>query len=301
MSLVPLEPGVWAILATPFRGDNLEVDEASIATLVDMYRTAGVKGLVALGVLGEAARLSSAERQVVLSRVVDAAADLPVVCGMSALATAPAIEEAERAASAGARAVMVQVASGDADVLSVHLRKVSAASGLGIVLQDHPASSGITITPSALTSAVRKAGCVVAVKAESPPTAPTIALLRSELDIPLFGGLGGVALLDELLAGSSGAMTGFAVPEVLVATINAWQAGGFASAREVYAPWLPLVIFEAMERVSLAIRKEILCRRGAIAESKVRPPGAQLPATIAGLVDAHLSAQEIPAPAAITA
>jgi hypothetical protein len=48
MSLAPLEPGVWAILATPFRGDDLEVDGASIATLVEMYRNAGVKGLVAL-------------------------------------------------------------------------------------------------------------------------------------------------------------------------------------------------------------------------------------------------------------
>jgi 4-hydroxy-tetrahydrodipicolinate synthase len=295
MSLKPLEPGVWAILATPFKGDGLEVDTASIATLVAMYRNAGAKGLVALGVLGEAARLSSAERQSVLSTVVDASGGLPVVCGMAALATAPAVEEAERAAAAGARAVMVQVASGDAAVLAAHLQRISAASGLGIVLQDHPASSGITITPAALSSAARDAGCVVAVKAEAPPTAPTIAAVRDELEIPMFGGLGGVALLDELLAGSSGAMTGFAVPEALVATVSAWNAGGFAAAREVYAPWLPLVIFEAIERVGLAVRKEILRRRGVIAESKVRPPGAQLPASLAALLDAHLSAVDMPA------
>jgi 4-hydroxy-tetrahydrodipicolinate synthase len=62
-----------------------------------------------------------------------------------------------------------------------------------------------------------------------------------------------------------------------------------------------LVIFEAMERVSLAVRKEILRRRGAIAESKVRPPCVQFPESLARLVDAHLSAQEISAPTAATA
>ncbi len=285
-----LERGVWAILATPFAGDDLQVDTESLQRLVGMYRAAGVTGLVALGVLGEAARLSSAERQEVLATVVSAAGDLPVVAGMSALATAPAIEEASRAAEGGAYAAMVQVSTPDPGRLAEHLRKVSTASGLGIVLQDHPAASGISIPAPALARAATLAGCVVAIKAESPPTAPTIATVSAEVDIPIFGGLGGVGLLDELLAGSAGAMTGFAVPEALVATVRAWWEGGFEAARAAYVPWLPLVLFEAQEKISLAVRKELLRRRGAIRESRVRPPGAPMPPTMATALDAHLSA-----------
>ena len=294
MANTPLEPGVWAILATPFAGDQLEVDVESLRRLVQMYRHAGVTGLVALGVLGEASRLSSAERQEVLGTVVAAAGEIPVVAGMSALSTAPAIEEARRAADAGAHAVMVQVSTPDPEKLASHLQRIAASSGLGIVLQDHPAASGISIPPSALARAASLAPCVVAIKAESPPTAPTIALVSREVDIPMFGGLGGVGLLDELLAGSAGAMTGFAIPEALVATVRGWRDGGYEAARAAYLPWLPLVLFEAQEKISLALRKEILRRRGAIREAQVRPPGASMPGAMAAALDAHLQAVELP-------
>jgi 4-hydroxy-tetrahydrodipicolinate synthase len=295
MQYQPLQRGVWAILATPFAGDELRVDSQSLQRLVGMYRDAGVTGLVALGVLGEAARLSSAERQQVLTTVVAAAGDLPVVAGMSALSTAPAIEEACRAAEGGAHAVMVQVSTQDPDRLAAHLNHITSASGLGIVLQDHPAASGISIPPIALAHAARAARCVVAIKAEAPPTAPTIATVSREVGVPMFGGLGGVGLLDELLSGSAGAMTGFAVPEALVATVRAWQEGGYEAAREAYLPWLPLVLFEAQEKISLALRKEILRRRGAIREASVRSPGAPMPPSMLPVLDAHLKAVNLPA------
>lgn len=289
----PLESGVWAILATPFVGDRLEVDQESLRRLVVIYRHAGVTGLVALGVLGEAARLSSVERQQVLATVVDAAGDIPVVAGMSALSTAPAVEEACRAADAGAHAVMVQVSGPDPDRLASHLQQIASSSGLGVVLQDHPAASGISIPPSVLARAAAIAQCVVAIKAESPPTAPTISLVSREVDIPMFGGLGGVGLLDELLAGSAGAMTGFAIPEALVSTVHAWHEAGYEAARAAYLPWLPLVLFEAQDKISLALRKEILRHRGT-REALVRPPGATMPAALYAALDAHMQAVEIP-------
>ncbi len=290
----PLAHGVWGILATPFQGDDLAVDTESITRLVALYRRAGARGVVALGVLGEAARLSSAERRLVLRTVVEAAEGLPVVAGMAATATAPAIEEAGYAAEAGARAVMALVNGGDARRLAAHLTRISASCGLGIVLQDHPLTTGVTIAAGALAQAVQAAGVVVAVKAEAPPTAPMIAALTGEVDVPVFGGLGGVGLLDELLAGSAGAMTGFAVPEALVATVDAWQRGGYGPAREAYLPWLPLVLFESQDRVSLALRKEILRRRGLIAEAHVRAPGLAMPAALYPALDAHLAAVAMP-------
>lgn len=289
-----LERGVWGILATPFHDADLSVDHESLGSLVRLYRSAGAVGVVALGVLGEAARLSSTERKQVLATVVTASDGMPVVAGMSALATAPAVEEARWAADAGALAVMVLVSTNDAGKLAAHLAQISRTSGLGIVLQDHPLTTQVVIPPDTLAAVVETCGVVVAVKAESPPTAPAIAALVQRVGVPVFGGLGGVGLLDELLAGSAGAMTGFAVPEALVATVRAWRAGGYRAARDAYAPWMPLVLCEAQDKVSLAIRKEILRRRGVIVGGKVRPPGAGITPALLRALDAHIGAVSVP-------
>ncbi len=236
----PLKRGVWGILATPFKGEALAVDTQSLTRLVELYRNAGASGVIVLGVLGEAARLDTAERRLVLNTALAVAGELPVVAGMAATATAPAIEEARAAAEAGATAVMVPAPTNDPAVVAHHLRRISAASGLGVVLQDNPAASGISIAARALAQSVREAGVVVAVKEEAPPTAPAIAALAADLDVPIFGGLGGASLLEELLAGSAGTMTGFAVPEALIAAVSAWQRGGYRAAREATAPMAAL-------------------------------------------------------------
>ena len=134
---------------------------------------------------------------------------------------------------------------------------------------------------------------MVGVKAESPPTAPTIATVSAEVNVPMFGGLGGVALLDELLAGSAGAMTGFAFPEALVATVGAWQRDGYRAAREAFIPWMPLILFEAQDKISLALRKDF-CRRHVIREPQVRPPGPPMPQSMMAVLCNHLSAVEMP-------
>ncbi len=286
-----LAHGVWGILATPF-GDDLGIDEGSLERLVDLYRQAGAAGVVALGVLGEAARLDSNERRRVVERV--AAGGLPVVAGVSALATAPAVEEAVQAAEAGASAVMVLVSTSDADTLAAHLAAVSQACGTSIVVQDHPATTNVSIGAEALSRAVDVSCVAAAVKEEAPPTAPAVARLVARVQVPVFGGLGGVNLLDELAAGSSGAMTGFAVPEALVATVHAFAQRGYDAAREAYVPWLPLVLFEAQQPGGVALRKEILRRRGVIATARVRAPGLPFPRELDAVLDAHLAAVDLP-------
>ncbi|MGW5695932.1 dihydrodipicolinate synthase family protein, partial [Streptomyces asiaticus] len=71
----PLPPGVWGVVATPFAGSTLDVDESALARLVERYAELGVTGLTVLGVFGEAAQLSRAERRAVLEVVRDDTAD----------------------------------------------------------------------------------------------------------------------------------------------------------------------------------------------------------------------------------
>jgi 4-hydroxy-tetrahydrodipicolinate synthase len=291
MSREPLAPGVWQILPTPFRDRQMSVDQVSLSRLTENAAAVGAAGVVALGVLGEAARLSTAERDVVLKSVLSAAGDTPVVAGVSAMATAPALEQAIRAADLGADAVMVLVNTADSAMLAEHLAAISAASGLGVVVQDHPQTTGISIPAASLIGAIKESQAAVALKAEAPPTPSSVASVTGALPgLPVFGGLGGVSLMDELAAGAAGAMTGFAFPEALVAAVSHYRREGFTVAKEALQVFLPVMVLEAQGTISLAVRKELLRRRGLIDEAAVRPPGPPLPLWAAPIIDAHLNA-----------
>jgi 4-hydroxy-tetrahydrodipicolinate synthase len=286
----PLEPGVWGILPTPFNGDDLAVDPASLVAALELFTVAGTTGVVALGVFGEAAQLNSEERAQVVSHATEAFGADRVVVGLTSLDTAQACAEAVaavRAAQAPLAAFMVQINSTSGADVTQHLQTITEASGLPIVLQDYPVASGIRVGTDLILEVTERSGVVVAVKCESPPTSPAIATLAAATDIPLFGGLGGIGLLDELLAGAAGAMTGFSYPEVLVEVIDAWRTGGYDAARTAILPWLPLINFEAQLQVGLSIRKENLRRRGVLASGAVRPPAVPFPANLTPLVDAH--------------
>ncbi|MFC7343582.1 dihydrodipicolinate synthase family protein [Saccharopolyspora griseoalba] len=288
----PLSPGVWGVVATPFTASTMDVDEQSLANLVRHHRSIGVTGLTVLGVFGEAVRLSTAEKRAVLQVVVDAV-DLPVVVGASSTSLAPVIEEIELAVEvtgdrlAGA---MVQVNTPDPRLLASQLDTAHRATGAGLVVQDYPLVTGVSIGADALAEAVGEVGSVVGIKAEAPPTPPAIAKLAARTRAPVFGGLGGVGLLDELAAGSAGAMTGFSFPEGLVACVDAWRAGGYSAALEAYLRYLPLVNFEAQARIGLAVRKEALRRRGLLAAAAVRAPAPAMPPSLMEQLDRHLAA-----------
>jgi 4-hydroxy-tetrahydrodipicolinate synthase len=288
----PVSPGVWGVLATPFAGSTLDVDDSGVAKLAEHAAAAGVTGLTVLGVFGEAAALSWAERRLVLETVLDCT-DLPLVVGCTALGTAPVIDEARMAVGiVGPRlaGVMVQANSPNPAVLQAHLEAVHEASGAPVVVQDYPVVSGVSVPAAVLGDLAGRLPFVAAVKAESPPTPVAVHELTRRCTVPVFGGLGGINLLDELAAGAAGAMTGFSFPEVLVACVNAWAPDDPAKSRAALLDHLPLITFEQQAGIALAIRKECLRRRGLIGGSAVRPPARPLPESLLPQLRRHLSA-----------
>jgi 4-hydroxy-tetrahydrodipicolinate synthase len=291
-----LAPGLWGVLATPFSGTEFAVDTDSLRREVQLYTQIPATGMVVLGVFGEGASLDAEEQALIVRTVAEEGKDAPLVVGLSARSTAVALEQARTAVEAAGNnlaALMVQANSSDPEVLTAHLTALHRATGAGIVLQDYPVASGVNISAAQILEVLAQCPFIVAVKSEAPPTASAIAALTRGTSVPVYGGLGGVGLLDELAAGAAGAMTGFSHPEGLQAALTAWADGGFRAAREAFAPWLPLVNFEAQPGVGLALRKEVLRRRGIIAESIVRPPAPKLPQALADLIDAHLEAVRV--------
>lgn len=294
----PLAPGVWGILATPFAGPDLAIDSKSMARQVTLFESLPAAGVVVLGVFGEATALDSREQAAVIDSVVGASDMLPVIVGVSARATAPAIEQSKLAVEhAGNRlaGVMVQANSVSPGVLIEHLTRIHDSTGAGVVLQDYPLVSGVRISADAIIATIAACPFIVAVKAEAPPTAVAVARITAATDVPVFGGLGGVGLLDELAAGAAGAMTGFSRPEGLLEAIDAWREGGMHAAERVFSRWLPLANFEAQPGIGLALRKEAFRRRGIFAESAVRSPAQPMPPELDGIMRAHLDLVDVEA------
>ncbi|GAA5165720.1 dihydrodipicolinate synthase family protein [Ornithinimicrobium tianjinense] len=286
-----LTPGLWVILTTPFLADG-QVDLRSARRQVRFARQAGADGLVALGVFGEAAHLSLEEQRAVVEVVAEEAAGIPLVLGVAGRSTAVVVEQAQNALQAAGRpaALMVQLNSPDPTVVVRHLTAVHEATGMGVVVQDYPVASGVVMVVDRVVEVVQRCPFLVAVKAEAPPTPPAISRLSEVGAVPVFGGLGGVGLIDELAMGAAGAMTGFSHPEGLRATLDAFATGGVAAARDAWSPWLPLATFEQQHGIALALRKMLLHRRGVLDHPGVRPPAATMPDRLLALLEDHLAA-----------
>jgi len=283
--------GVYSVLPTPF-ADNGDVDEASLRRVVELFIAAGVNGVTALGVTGEVARLDDGERAKVLEIVVDQVAErIGVVAGTSADGTRTCIQYSRHAKAAGATAVMVsppRMPKLNSEAVVRHYIALAEAVDVEIVVQDYPPISGYAMEPALLARVAREIPRARTIKLEDPPTPfKTSRILEQAagLDVRIFGGLGGVFLLEELMAGATGAMTGFAFPEVLVKIVAQYQAGDIDSAADVFYRAVPLMRFEFQEGIGMAIRKEVLRRRGALTSAATRAPGAALDATTLAALD----------------
>lgn len=289
--------GVYNILSTPITADG-ELDIPSLRRLTDATIRMGVDGITVLGVAGEAHKLTEAQRRTLIETVMGVnEGRVPIVVGTSREGTAATIAASRDAMAAGAVGLMIAPPTfvQPGPTLTRHYQAVSEAVELPIVLQDYPTVNGVTMTPRAMADLANSVPTIVTIKLEDLPTpsriAQTIPLLQREVTI--MGGLGGMYLLDELRRGSVGTMTGFAYPEVLIDILSRWNDNDEAAAAEVYHRYLPLLMFETQAKIGVAIRKEILRRRGLIDNASVVAPGATLDEYTAADLTATLATLDV--------
>lgn len=275
--------GVIPITATPFDAAG-QVDEASIGTLVEWEARCGVRGLNVLGIMGEAHKLSEGERRRVAEVFVKCAAGrFPVVVGTSHGGTAVVVELSQAAEAAGAAAVMVAPPTGlrgEAAILA-HYRTVAGAIGIPVVVQDEPVTTGVLMSPELLVRIATEIPACRYVKLEEPPTPTKITAMRrlpGGDGVRIFGGMNAMYFYEELSRGAVGIMTGAAVPDVLVEIQTAFERGDRAGAAALFDRYASYIRYEGQQGVGLALRKEVLRLRGAIATSVVRQPGPALDA-----------------------
>ncbi len=212
-----------------------------------MARRRGVDAIIVAGSLGEGSSLSSEERTRLVRDLVGQIPDrVPVLAAVAASRTQDAVEQAQRAARAGARGLLVlppYVYRADRAETDAHFGKVFAATDLPCMLYNNPPAYGVDVVPEQVAELAKEYPTLVAVKESSGDVqriAALVSLLRGRVEVAVG--------LDEsieggLRAGATGWVAGLAnaLPDESVALFRAGRDGDSVRAEELYRWFLPLL------------------------------------------------------------
>lgn len=277
--------GVFIISATPFT-ESGALDLESAERLVDFYIDKGVTGITVLGMMGEAQKLAADESEAFLTRVLRRVdGRVPVVVGVSNAGLDNLVRLSAFSMDNGAAGVMVAPLTGLSTEEKIYNYFAQVFEALGdkvpVCYQDYPFATRSDISVPLFNRLVSDFDQLVMLKHEDWPGLNKISQVRESQNeglrrVSILVGNGGLYLPQELARGADGAMTGFAYPEMLVQVVSLHAAGDQDKAEDLFDAYLPLVRHEQQPGFGLALRKEVLYRRGVIASPKVRAPGPKL-------------------------
>jgi 4-hydroxy-tetrahydrodipicolinate synthase len=293
--------GVFIIAATPFT-DEGALDLQSVDTLTDFYIRSGVHGFTLLGMMGEAHKLTAEESIQVVTRVANRAQGRQIIVGVSHAGLENVRRLSHEAMMAGAAGVMVAPPAGLKGDDGVYNYYAQVCEALGpdipLVYQDYPQTTGVYLAPQVFERMVDSFKQLVMLKHEDAPGLAKLTRVREGEKKPgrrrvsILVGNGGLYYPQEMRRGADGAMTGFAYPEMLVQVYELFAKGKPEEAEDLFDIYLPLVRHEVQPAIGLALRKEVLFRRGAIKSPKQRAPGSSLTATDKAELDSLIARLE---------
>ncbi len=308
--------GVFVIMATPFADDGA-LDLESADRLVEFCLEEGVHGFTLLGVMGEAPKLSLEEQAAFTGHVLKRIdGRVPVIVGVSN----PGMDNLEAlsksAMDMGAGGVMVAGMPGlkTDEQVEGYFRAVGERLGedIPVCLQDYPPTTTVFLSVPVVNRLIGALPQLRMFKHEDCPGHRKLTRLREapETDgvrrVSILTGNNGLYVPQELARGADGIMTGLAFTGMLVEVFHLFEDGRADEGEDLFDLYLPMLRHEAQFGFGLALRKEVLRRRGAIASAKARDPGPSMNARdhveLDGLLDrlrAKLAAVGRPLPAGL--
>ena len=237
--------GVYAAITTPFTRTG-SVDHGMLRDQVDWLVANGVRGIVALGSLGEAPTLTAHEKRTILTGAHAAIASrVPLIAGISALSTAEACALAKEAADLGCEGLMVlppYVYRGTWRETSAHLEAIITETSLSCMLYNNPLAYGTDILPAQVHELCQHEN-LHAVKESSGDLRRITAIREIAGDrLAIFVGMDDV-IVEGIAAGAVGWIAGLvnALPEESVQLFDTAMTQGPAAARKLYEWFLPLL------------------------------------------------------------
>ncbi|MFH0834135.1 MAG: 4-hydroxy-tetrahydrodipicolinate synthase [Patescibacteria group bacterium] len=237
--------GSFVALITPFRPDNLEIDEPKLRELVNFQIESGTDGIVAVGTTGESATLSKTEHRRVLEIVIDEVKGrVPVIAGTGSNATREAVSLTEFAKEHGADfglAISPYYNKPTQDGIVAHYSKI-AEVGLPTILYNVPGRTSRNVE-AATTLELAKNPNLVGIKEASgnleqikeicAKKPQDFAVISGEdaqtLEIMKMGGVGLIGVIVNEVPAEMKKMVDFAL------------AGNFAEAEKINAKFAELM------------------------------------------------------------
>ena len=274
--------GIFAIIITPF-SDSLEIDEMGLRRQVELSVEGGVRGIVGPANASEFTTLSDSERRRWLDIAVSAARGrLPVIASITSGHELPAIELGRFAEGIGAAGVMSMpplVLPREPEGCFRYYEHLSNRLDVPVIVQNFGSPLGTPMSPELLARVCRELEGVDYIKEEVAPEPQRISETLSATGPDckgIFGGQGGIFLIDEYLRGAAGNMPGSHNADLLASVWDKLEGGAEEEARALFERMLPLMSYERL--YGLAVYKEVLVRRGLISTAKKRISGPNLDA-----------------------
>jgi 4-hydroxy-tetrahydrodipicolinate synthase len=285
--------GVFPVAPTIF-DDSGQLDLEGQKRAVDFMIDAGSDGLCILANFSEQFLLRDAEREAVMTAVLDhVAGRVPVIVTTSHVSTEICAERSRRAQDAGAAMVMIMPPFFGATLrisepgIYDFFRRVSDAISIPIMIQDAP-MAGTSLSAPFLARMAQEISNVSYFKIEVAGTASKlrdlITLGGKAIEGP-WDGEEAITLMADLDAGATGAMTGGAYPDGIRQIIDPYFSGDREAAAAAYERWLPLINYENRQ-CGLSAAKVLMKEGGVIRSDAVRHPLQPLhPETRRGLIE----------------
>ena len=239
----PIFTGICTALVTPFSGG--EVDYATFRFLIEWQLEAGIDAICVAGTTGEAATLSDAEWERLLSVAVEGVdGKIPVIAGVGSNATARAVALARRALAGGADAVLAVTPyynRGTADGIVRHYHAIADA-GLPVLVYNVPGRTGVDLSVETYIKIAAHPG-IAGVKEAGEGYDRLLDYFAALGDrLPLYTGCD-AAILPAVALGAAGAVSVVSnlIPRETRELYLAAARGDLAAARRMSLSRLPLI------------------------------------------------------------
>lgn len=274
--------GIIPILFTPF-ADNGDIDAGGLRAIVRFEVDGGAHAIGINGFASEAYKMSDDERWRTVEIVAgELAGALPLIIGIAPNSTESAIEQARQFAAYQPAALMTlpppTMDNGERALVEFYV-ELANASDMPIILQQAPHIPQYRHTElpaEALAAIAERAPTVLYYKLEGPGSAAKMRELKPLLpeNRTMFGGGGGITVLEELRNGAAGLIPGVGFNEIFLAAWARWKRGETDAAEAVIVKGAPLTkaVSGRGHEYSLHMRKQLMKRYGAIESATVRKP-----------------------------
>jgi dihydrodipicolinate synthase/N-acetylneuraminate lyase len=269
--------GILPAMLTPFTEDGGAIDTDALSASVTRLLDAGCGGLIPGGSTGEFTSLSNAERRLLHTTVIDAAAGrAPVYPQTGAMTTDEAIELTIHAQSAGAAGVMVAPPYYDAlsfPELKAYYTEVAGSVSIPVMLYNIPSATGQHLTPAQIAELADDIPGVASIKDSSGDAYALTELLERYGDrLQVCNGWDSLTFFG-LAAGAKASVWGAAniFPELAVELFTAVaEQGDLDAGRKLWSRLYPVVAF--LESGSYTSRVKAACRLRGLPVGPVRRP-----------------------------